>query len=254
MSQSTESTTETNPFTKPGFIIAAALVIALIAATAVIFLLPKGDSNAQPAPAAAGSSSAPAASPGTSATTASNKSVCGLASSSEKTLGTAPKSKWELVGKIATPTDPKTFGPRRTDENGFRSCFAQSPTGALYAAMNVAALGSSGSSVLERQLAEKLLVPGAGRDAAMKQAAADSGSSGSSTPIQVRGFLIKSYTPEEANIDLAFQTEKGAYARLTLSMRWMGGDWKVKPADDGTTFTGTTQISDLSGFILWSGV
>ena len=50
MSQSTESTTESNPFTKPGFIIAAALVVALIAAAVVIFLLPKGQDTAQPAP------------------------------------------------------------------------------------------------------------------------------------------------------------------------------------------------------------
>ncbi len=54
MSQSTESTTESNPFTKPGFIIAAALVVALIAAAVVIFLLPKGQDNAQPAPAHGG--------------------------------------------------------------------------------------------------------------------------------------------------------------------------------------------------------
>jgi hypothetical protein len=34
----------------------------------------------------------------------------------------------------------------------------------------------------------------------------------------------------------------------------MDGDWKVKPADDGVTFSGVSQLSDLSGFILWSGV
>ncbi|KII27073.1 hypothetical protein M707_24070, partial [Arthrobacter sp. AK-YN10] len=61
MSQSTESTTEANPFTKPGFIIAAALVVALIAAAVLIFLLPKGQENAQQAPA--DSSNAATASP-----------------------------------------------------------------------------------------------------------------------------------------------------------------------------------------------
>src|SRR5687768_8192286 len=143
MSQSTESTTESNPFTKPGFIIAAALVVALIAATLVIFLLPKGQGNAQPAPAPAESSSPATASPSTSAE--AGQSVCGLPASSETALGTAPNTKWELVGTMATPADPETFGPGVTDESGFRSCFAQAPTGALYAAMNVAALGSSGS-------------------------------------------------------------------------------------------------------------
>jgi hypothetical protein len=251
MSQSTESTTESNPFTKPGFIIAAALVVALIAATIVIFMLPKGQGNAQPAPGpveSAAASASPSPSP------AAGESVCGLPASSETTLGTAPKSNWELVGRIATPSDPKTFGPGTTDESGFRSCFAHSPTGALYAAMNVAALGSSGSTELQQKLADKLLVPGTGRDTAMREVAADTKTTAPSTPIQVRGFLMRSYSASEANIDLAFETDKGALGRLTVSMRWMDGDWKVKPADDGVTFTGATQISDLSGLILWSGI
>ena len=67
MSESTENTTESNPFTKPGFIISAALVVALIAAAIVIFLLPKGQGNAQPAPAPAESGSTAAASPSASA-------------------------------------------------------------------------------------------------------------------------------------------------------------------------------------------
>ncbi|MEV7663595.1 hypothetical protein [Paenarthrobacter sp. NPDC089316] len=249
MSQSTESTTEANPFTKPGFLIAAALVVALIAAAVLIFLIPKGQGNAQPAPTEP--TSPAATSP--SAPTEAGKSVCGLPAGTEKSLGTAPPSKWELVGRMATPTDPKTFGPGVTDESGFRSCFAQSPTGALYAAMNVAALGSTGSPELVSKLADKLLMPGTGRDTAMREAAAKP-TSPSATSIQVRGFLIKSYTPSESTVDLAFETSSGALAHLTLSMRWMEGDWKVMPADDGKTYNGPSQIRDLSGFILWSGV
>lgn len=251
MSQSTESTTESNPFTKPGFIIAAALVVALIAAAIVIFLLPQGQDNAQPAPASSPDSAS--AAPAKSAD-AAGKSICGLPSSTETALGTAPKSKWELVGKMAVPTDSKTSGPGLTDADGFRSCFAHSPTGALYSAMNVGALGSAGSPQLEVKLADKLLVPGMGRDAAMKEAASSSASSGSDTTIQVKGFSIKSYTASEANVDLAFETNKGVLVHTILSMRWMDGDWKVKPADDGVTFSGVSQLSDLSGFILWSGV
>ncbi|MBU8867881.1 hypothetical protein [Paenarthrobacter aromaticivorans] len=249
MSQSTESSTESNPFTKPGFIIAAGLVVALIAAAVVIFLAPKGQENAQPAPAE--STRSVGASP--SASAGSGKSVCGLPASKDTALGTAPKSKWELVGRMATPTDPKTFGPGVTDDSGFRSCFAQSPTGVLYAAMNVAALGSTGSPEIVAKLAEKLLVPGTGRDNAMREAAATPVSPNAAS-IQVRGFLIKSYTSSESNVDLAFETDSGALAHLTLSMRWKDGDWKVMPVDDGKTYSGPTQIRDLSGFILWSGV
>ncbi|MBT1003969.1 hypothetical protein KIH31_15375 [Paenarthrobacter sp. DKR-5] len=253
MSQSTESTSESSPFTKPGFIIAAALVVVLIATTLVIFLLPKDRNNAQAAPGTAQSStSAPMTSPGTAP--AADESICGLPSSPDTALGTAPKTKWELVGRMATPTDPATFGPGVTDASGFRSCFAHSPTGALYAAMNVAALGSSGSRELEKKLADKLLVPGTGRDAALREINAGSSSAGNGTTIQVQGFLIKSYTDSEADVDLAFKTDTGALGHTTLSMRWMNGDWKVKPADDGVTFSSVSQLSDLSGFILWAGI
>ena len=251
MSQSTESTTESNPFTKPGFIIAAALVVALIAATIVIFLLPKGQDNVQPVPASSPDSASAAP---TKSADAAGKSICGLPSSTETALGIAPKSKWELVGKMAVPTDSKTSGPGLTDADGFRSCFARSPTGALFSAMNVGALGSAGSPQLEVKLADKLLVPGMGRDAAMKEAASSSASSGTDTTVQVKGFSIKSYTASEANVDLAFETNQGVLVHTVLSMRWMDGDWKVKPADDGVTFSGVSQLSDLSGFILWSGV
>ena len=91
MSQSTESTTESNPFTKPGFLIAAALVVALIAAAVVIFLLPKGQDTAQPAPGTTASVTPGTASP--SATADAGKSVCGLPSSTETALGTAPNSR-----------------------------------------------------------------------------------------------------------------------------------------------------------------
>ncbi|MDI3243051.1 hypothetical protein QK292_15955 [Arthrobacter sp. AL08] len=248
MSQSTESTTESNPFTKPGFIIAAALVVALIAAAVVIFLLPKGQDTAQVAPAASPDSTTAAAP--TKSADAAGKSVCGLPSSTETALGTAPKSKWELVGKIAAPTDPKTFGPGMTDEDGLRSCFAKSPTGALYAAANILAMGSSGDPVLSQKATDKLLMPGPGRDIAR----ADSSSKPTSnSTVQFRGFVIKSYSPTAANVDIAFQTDKGMLGHAVLPLLWADGDWKLAIADSGQLINEIAQIRDLSGFIAWSG-
>jgi hypothetical protein len=250
MSESRESTPERNPWTKPGFVISAALVVALIAAVIVIFLLPKGQGNAQSAPSpSAGNAFATPATPADAA----GKSVCGLPSTSETALGAAPKSTWTLVGRMAVPTDPKTFGPGVTDSDGFRSCFAHSPTGALYSAANVIALGSSPAQD-ELKLAEKVLVPGPGRDAAMKAAKTRASTAGSGESAQIRGFLLKSYSPAEADVDLAIQLPNGALAHSVLSLRWVDGDWKVKAADDGEIFNGIAQLSDLSGFILWSGV
>jgi hypothetical protein len=250
MSESIQNTTEQNPFTKPGFIISAALVVALIAAVVVIFFLPKADNTAQPAPASSPDSfsGAPTKSAG-----AAEKSVCGLPSSTETALGMAPNSKWELVGKMAAPTEPKTFGPGLTDGDGFRSCFAQSPTGALFAAANVIALGSS-PTLDKVKLAEDFLVPGSGRDAAIADTKAKTSSTSSSGgTAQFRGFLIKSFTPAEADVDVAFQLPTGQYVHTVLSLRWVDGDWKVEASDDGQIFNAVAQLSDLSGFILWTG-
>ena len=255
MSQSPDSTAETNPFTKRGFIISAALVAALIAALVVILLLPKGEDTAQSAPPPTSGSSSDSGAPPSSSSDDNNvsrESICGLPLTDELALATAPTSNWELVDAMAAPTDPRTFGPGITEEDGFRSCFANSPAGALYAAMNVAALGSSGSPEVVAKASDKLLVPGTGRDAAVKDAAKGV-TSGDSSPIQVRGFVVKSYTPSEANLDLAFETGKGVLARISMSMRWMDGDWKVKPADDGSPYGVMSPLSDLSGFLLWSG-
>lgn len=250
MSESMHETTEQNPFTKPGFIISAALILTLIAAVALIFLIPEGNNEEQPAATAPQTKAV--AQPSSSAATA-GKSVCGLPPTSETALGAAPKSTWALVGKMAAPTDPETFGPGVTDEDGFRSCFAHSPTGALYSAVNMVALGSSPAQD-ELKLADKVVVPGPGRDAAMKAAKTRASTARSSETAQIRGFLLKSYSLIEVDVDLAIELPNGALAHSVLSLRWVDGDWKVKASDDGEIFTGTAQLSDLSGFILWSGV
>lgn len=243
MSQSTESITESNPFTKPGFIIAAALVVALIAAAVVIFLLPKGQGNAAPSPAE--SSGSATASP--SASDTAGKSICGLPSSSESSLGAAPKTKWELVGKMATPTDPK-IGPGKTDDQGIRSCFAHTPTGALYAAVNLWALGIDPSN--ERAIAEQLAAKGPGRDAGMK--APQTPAPASAVKIQIAGFNV-SYTAHQAVVELAFKADNGALASVRTTLLWQDGDWKGVVADNGAPLEEPRQVHDLSGFILWSG-
>ena len=245
MSQSLESTTNSNPFTRPGFIIAAALVVALIAAAVVIFLLPKEQRNAQPAPAQ--TSSAPAS---PSRSTASDESVCGLPASKDTALGTAPKSKWELVGSMAVPTDPSTAGPGTVGTDGLRSCFAQSPTGALYATANIWAGLFNGYA---KQVYLELSADSPTRDKAVQAINEGKEVGGGSSPkLQIAGFAIQSYAPTAAVVDLAFKTDDGGYGALSTSLLWEDGDWKLDmPAAGGGT---VRQIRDLGSFIPWAGV
>ncbi len=249
MSESTQSTTERSPFTRPGFIISAALIVAMIAAVVVIFFLPKGDA-AQPAPASSPDSASTAS---TNSSDTAEKSVCGLPSSSETALGAAPKSTWTLIGKMAAPTDPQTVGPGVTDGDGFRSCFAHSPTGALYAAANLVALGSSGDSMVNQKMTDRLLIPGPGRDIAMAESKTMPSSANSNTSVQFRGFVIKSYSRTAANVDIAFQTSAGVLGHAVLPMEWADADWKLAIADSGQLINDITALSDLGTFIPWSG-
>ena len=246
MSQSTESSTESNPFTKPGFIIAAGLVVALIAAAVVIFLPPKGQENAQPAPAE--STRSVGASP--SASTGSGQSVCGLPAGKDTALGTAPKSKWEMVGTMAVPTDPSTAGPGTVGKEGLRSCFAQSPTGALYATANIWAASFNGSA---KRVYLELSADSPTRDKAVKAIKEGKDVGGGSSPkLQIAGFIMHSYTPTAAVVDLAFKTADGGYGALSTSLLWEDGDWKLDmPAAGGGT---VRQIRDLSSFIPWAGI
>jgi hypothetical protein len=247
MSQSTESTTESNPFTKPGFIIAAALVVALIAAAAVIFLLPKGQGNAQPAPSPAESGSSATAAP--SASSGAGKSVCGLPGSKETALGAAPKSKWELLGSMAVPADPSRVGPGTVGTDGLRSCFAQSPTGALYATANIWASSFNGYA---KQVYLKLAADSPSRDKAVQAIKEGKDVGGTSPKVQIAGFIIHSYTPESAVVELAIKSNDGGYGALSTSLLWEDGDWKLDmPAAGGGA---VRQISDLSSFIPWAGV
>ncbi|MGO4230993.1 hypothetical protein AB4Y72_19290 [Arthrobacter sp. YAF34] len=248
MSQSTESTTDSNPFTKPGFIIAAALVVALIAAAVVIFLLPKGQDTTQPAPGTAASANPATTSP--SATTVAGKSVCGLPSSTETALGAAPKSKWDLLGTMAVPNDPSTAGPGTVGKDGLRSCFAQSPTGALYATVNIWAASFNGYA---KQVYLELSADSPSRDKAVQaiKEGKDVGS-GTSPKVQVAGFIIHSYTPGTAVVELAIKSADGGYGAFSTSLLWEDGDWKLDiPAAGGGP---VRQISDLGSFIPWAGV
>lgn len=231
-----------NPLTKPKFIISA-VVVAIIAALAIILVLvPRGGGTPSAEPATAGTTASTAQPSPTSA-----PSICGLPSGDQAKPATAPAdTKWELVGKIAAPTSPTQFGPGKTEANGLRSCFAHSPTGALYAAANVTALSGAGKA---RLVFDQLAVPSPERDALLSQPEPQPTSG---TTAQIAGFQIRSYDANRAVIVIAAKGSNGALVSVPVPLQWYGGDWKVVVPATGST--GGGQISDLSGFIPWSGI
>jgi hypothetical protein len=231
-----------NPLTKPKFIISAVVVAIIVALGIILALLPRGGGNPATGPSNSGSATA-----STQPSAAAAASVCGLPSGDQAKPATTPTdTKWELVGKIAAPTSPTQFGPGKTEANGLRSCFAHSPTGALYAASNVAVLSATGKA---RLVYEQLAVPSPERDALLNQPEPQETSA---VTAQIAGFQIRSYDADRAVIVIAAKGSNGALVSVPVPLQWHGGDWKVVVPATGST--GGGQISDLSGFIPWSGV
>jgi hypothetical protein len=238
-----------NDWTRPGFIAAGAVVL-LIVILGVILALTGGSAGREPGRA----ETTPAAHT-EAANSDIDSSICGLPAGMPTVPSNPPRARWELVGQMAAPTAPATKGPGRVD-NGLRSCFAHSPVGVLYAAVNVVAMTAKDD--LRAPFIRRMTVPGVGRDRAIATLGQEpSTAQDSSTALQVAGFAIKDYRQRSAVVDLAFRVDTGnaaGYVHLSLAMRWLDGDWKLALPDTGRPFDGMTRITNLTGYVPWKGV
>lgn len=202
---------------------------------------------------------APSASQSASSTSdaipADAASVCGLKGyETTNDLTSAPKATWKIIGSMAAPQDPKGAGPGKTSNDGvLNTCFAHTPTGALFASVNYLASLTDARNV--GRLAP-LFADGEFKTEleASPPPASDSGDTSRS---QIQGFKIDSYSANEATVDLAIQYTGGANDGQLLSLpvvvKWEDGDWKVFISSNGAPVAPAT-LSSLGGYIPFSGV
>jgi hypothetical protein len=241
---------EQRPWAQPGFIIATAVVALLIVLGLILALTGGGESTRHDNGGVA---------PSVSAGRDKDASVCGLAPGAQTIPKDPPPAKWNLVGTLAVPSSPNTFGPGAVKAD-VPSCFAYSPTGALFAMVNLdAALGVVSRLGAEDQVRvlRQIAAAGRGRDAAIESARRNGAAHGSSSGAQVAGFSLVRYEPGAAVVDLAFRSDRpGAtgYFHLSSTLRWERGDWRLVFSQTGEPFDATQQIPDLTGYVPWSGV
>ena len=240
------STSESKkPFARRGFV-AAAVVVGIIILAAIVVIVSSISRGSNPPSTAPTTASTPKAT-----ASGTEKSVCGLTGfESKNTLTSAPANKWQLVGTVAAPNDRKGAGPG-TVSDGFRSCYAHTAEGALFAAVTYVALASDARNISRLP---SLLAPGKGKDAAI--AAATGTPSPTSTRLQVAGFKVDSYNSHEAQIDVAWSVTSsgGALVSFPTVLEWVDGDWKIVLASDGQPPFASSALQDLGGYIPWSGV
>ncbi len=240
----TESPQARNPFTRPGFVVAAALV-ALLVIGGLILLLSGATTQSTSGQTPSDPVDTPTASPEPELT--GGESVCGLEGvATTGTAETPPQVEWTTVGNFPVPGSDKV-GPGETTEDGLRTCYQRTPEGALVAAVNY--LGAGTDARLVGPVSEYAPAKGPGRKAAIESAREYSGAG--SVRAQVVGYQVLNYDGTAAKIDLALQAETGQYSSFVYDLIWEDGDWRIVLTDEGTAPTQPSQIADLDRYVQW---
>lgn len=247
----TDETNQQSPFTRPGFLVAAAFVVILIVVGIVLGVTAMNrDEDPQ---AVEPSTTAPVEGPTPSATPSDEETGtkgCQVSGGTDTgSLTTAPEAVWEYQGTMAYPSS-ETFGPTQITDEGVRTCFQRSPEGALFAAANGAAQASD-SQLIEPWL-EYFLAEGPNRDAVLN-AGSGGGGDTSGVRVQIAGFRVLAFDGETANVDIALRASTEGQT-ITMSsvyaLVWEDGDWKMAVQDPSSPVDFAT-IPDLSGYTIW---
>ncbi|MET9270137.1 hypothetical protein [Kribbella sp. NPDC003557] len=202
----------------------------------------------EPAPAPATSSAGAAE---TNGTDKRQTSACGLPAGDQAVPSTAPAAdSWDVSRRVVVPHS-STYGPGKTDTDGFRHCFAHSPTGAVYAAYSAIAAIADQSKLVPT--VTKLMVPGPATDSLLRQVAT-AAPSGDPSTVQVVGYRIIDAGQDRVTVMLAMPVES-VYMSANLTLVWHQGDWRLQPPPPGEAVGAPfSQHRDLGDFVKWSGI
>jgi hypothetical protein len=231
-----------SPFGQWGFVLSAA-TLAVLGLFAVVVALSGGSaSRGSQTPGRIDSSTAAGGRPAS----AGGLDGCSLPAGSQQVPTTAPAADWVLVGSMAAPDSPRTVGPQRTVD-GFRVCFAHSPLGALYAAVNFWAAGTASSPA---SVYEHLAADTPSRAQVVAQSRGNANRLDSSGPVTLAGFEFNSYSPSSTDLSVVLQGSSGALVSVACTMVWQDGDWRYVIPPSGAPAAG--QIQSLDGYVPWS--
>lgn len=213
--------------------------------------VPGTTAPATTAPATADPATADPGVASTGAPASGTASACGVPDGDQGVPANPPAvDGWEVSRRVVVPRST-TFGPARLDPDGFRRCFAHSPTGAIFAAYNaIAALADQRKGIATTG---KLMVPGPDTDALVRELRKETPEE-NPDPTQLAGFRVVDASRDRATVTLAMPVES-AFVSATLTLVWHHGDWRVLPPAAGESVGAPySQHRDLDGFVAWSGV
>ncbi len=241
--------TPASPFSSTGFQLSALFLLILLVAGIAIAIFHGGNGTTK----ANHKQVIVTANSPTATSTTSTTGPCSLPAGSQQVPSGSPPAgvTWNVVGSMSVPQSGP-LGPQHT-QDGVNVCFAHNPNGALLAAINYYAEGTS-ATVTGRQLAEQLMVnvpkallaqSGNGASGELEQAAGG--------PVQIAGYKFDSYSAPQATYDVVIQGPKGALESITTTMIWTGQDWRYSWPTGGDPSMEVLQERTLTApYVAWS--
>lgn len=246
-----------SPFTQPGFIASALLLLFVIICFGLIVF-----DNRRSSP---GSGTNAGASRSTTTVTESpidagvdSVEPCppGAVQSGDRPVTAPAGVRWENYRTLALPYSV-TDGPMRIQGEVAR-CFSRTPTGALLALAHISAryiLSPDWNNVVKYQIVpspevETYRLTRRGQELQM---------GGPSLPepgtvTQLAGFRFISYTNESAVLAIVRRDSQGRLESFFQTVEWESGDWKLVLQSGGVDSTSTEPVDSLTGFVPWRDV
>lgn len=231
MSEDTNGADGQSPFTKKGFI-ASAIVLFVVVVLGVYLIWSPGDDDEEPQTSEPVQEEEPVEEqPEEDDAEPNGESVCGLPGVAEhgESLTRAPESDgWDYEGNMSYPVSAE-YGPAEVEASGYRYCFSQTPEGAIFFAANALDQGEAdhASEWIDYAVSE-----GEHRDSLIQAVGAGAGEE---IRLDVVGFRVLSFSPDEAVVHLAVDGQaQGETVQLSAEfyLVWEDGDWKYDGAEE----------------------
>jgi hypothetical protein len=174
--------------------------------------------------------------------------------------------RWSDWHGVDLPSSPAA-GPRDTS-GGLASGFADTPLGALVAALNIGVRanyqwgpGIFGPTILDQVTGPDAAALLSGCQSSYDQASQAAGVSGGqplgNAYVSEEAYRLDSWSPAAATIDLvsAGPGDDGVtvHATTRIGLVWSGGDWRVVAPPGGNWAASAGQLSSLSGYTVFPG-
>jgi len=242
---STDNNTKTDSPFNIWWVVSGIGIVLVVVALILVLVFGRGSGSDEDAAPAAPSASEPA--PAETGAAAPSSTSCDLDDSNQDIPVAAPEATWTAIDYLLVPSSNE-YGPAPLDGSEW-SCFAHSPTGALFAATHVLA-GAIGADY-EAFMADAAVDNAALRSWVVAQDP-ETHTQTAGNVAQFAGFQMTSVEADRVTVKLGL-SQSDVSGSYTVDMVWddVDGTWKVDMSAS-TFFDNLAVLDNLNAFTPWS--